>query len=116
MKSLKLISAYEKPVHKLVKGKMILSVDKMSRLFFFSETKYFSINFPFFINDSGDKIIFYSNNISDIDSAITSDVLSLISNDASLMSDSIFEFIDPISEIAVYKDEFWSFFSRVDFI
>ncbi|MDH0241008.1 hypothetical protein JJJ22_00985 [Aeromonas caviae] len=113
MKSLKLISAYEKPVHKLVKGKMILSVDKMSRLFFFSETKYFSINFPFFINDSGDKIIFYSNNISDIDSAITSDVLSLISNDASLMSDSIFEFIDPISEIAVYKDEFWSFFREL---
>ena len=41
--------SHEKPVHKLVKGKMILSVDKMSRLFFFSETKYFSINFPFLL-------------------------------------------------------------------
>ena len=113
MRSLKLIAAYEQPDREIVKGKMTLSVEKMSRLFFFSETKYFSINFPFFVDDSSDKLIFYSNHIDDIDSAITSDVLSVISNEASLMSDSLYDFLEPISTITTYKDEFWSFFREL---
>lgn len=43
---------------------MLLHVDKMSRLFYFSDEKIYSINFPFNINIKGDKIYeIYDNNI-----------------------------------------------------
>ncbi|MCI5144887.1 MAG: hypothetical protein D3923_05010, partial [Candidatus Electrothrix sp. AR3] len=49
-----------------VKGKIILRVEKMSRLFFFTEDKFFSINFPFFVKKVDEGYCFSSNYISNI--------------------------------------------------
>jgi len=48
MGSIQLILQNNKVSKEKIAGKIILIVDKMSRLFFISENKYYSIAFPFF--------------------------------------------------------------------
>ena len=96
---------------------MVLRVDKMRRLFFFSETKYFSISFPFFIKkDEDNQYTIYSNEIV-IDPELISHVKGIINCnkfDAHCSSD----FIEPIWD---YEKEhegegikiFWTFFKNL---
>lgn len=114
MKTIKMISIYEMPDSKSIGGRVILTKDKMSRLFYISDEKYFSINFPFgIIEDADSRLTFYSNHIDDIDNSITSDVLSILSNEKPLTSKDILEFAEPICDIANYKEDFWSFFREL---
>lgn len=84
-------------------GKIVLLVDKMSRLFFLNEGKYYSIAFPFLVEEM-DKIQFSFNNLVDIDFEIISNILSVIkgkSFDAlcSLdFADSIYDFESEFNE------------------
>lgn len=92
--------------------KMVLYVDRISRLFFFSKGKYFSIMFPFKVIESEDgNVRFASSSIGDIDSKITSAVLSIITNKQFSNIHDIQDFYDIISDI--YPDGvdsvFWSF-------
>lgn len=59
---------------------MILRVDKMSRLFFFSTDKYYSINFPFTVTDSAAGLIFYFGGLV-IDARIISKVNEVFKSD-----------------------------------
>lgn len=79
------------------KGKAVLYVDKMSRLFFFSENKYYSIVFPFHALKKDDKytIVFQSN--MDVTSQLISKVLSTIKCDKFKTQCSL-EFIEPICD------------------
>jgi hypothetical protein len=88
---------------------MILVVSRMSRLFYVSEKKYFSINFPFNVEQVNGELRFYSRHIQDIDSFVTSKVLEVMSSLENFESDCIFTFAEPIEEIERSIPYFWPF-------
>lgn len=116
MESIKIMLVKNEMKENLIKGKILLHVSKMSRLFYFSDNKYFSINFPFFINNE-DVLFFYSNNVKNIESRITSDVLGILSSEKNLTdSNSMYDLLELASEIdgdEDYRNTFWSFLKEL---
>lgn len=93
-------------------GEIRLIVSKMSRVFFFSKDKYFSINFPFSVGktDDGDfELFFYTQHISDIGSKITSDVLALIADTEKFSANDALEFVEPILDLEASEKNIWPF-------
>jgi len=90
-------------------GKIILRIDKMNRLFFFSKEKYFSIVFPFFARKEDNKYIFSFKNKIEVDSRLISQVISIIKCDEFKANCSL-EFAQPICDYQEECDEnFWEF-------
>ena len=90
-------------------GKVILYIDKMSRLFFFSENKYYSIVFPFhFLEENGKyKVVFQSH--MEVNSQLIAKVISIIKCDEFKAQCSL-DFVEPICDIEDDCDEnFWIF-------
>lgn len=86
------------------KGKVVIRVDKMSRIIFEIKDKYFSFNFPFNV-EKGNLTKFYDSNIGiDIDSKVVSILLGIF-NDEIIKNDSLEEiyyelaYIEGIPEI-----------------
>ncbi|MCA9925371.1 MAG: hypothetical protein KC421_23540 [Anaerolineales bacterium] len=90
-------------------GKIILRVSKMSRIFYYSENKYFSIQFPFSVTESDDGLRFYSSHIDRIDSKVTSEVLSIVTNSNVFDAPEPLDFIEPVDEIFDSNPNFWEF-------
>jgi len=90
-------------------GKIILKIDKMNRLFFFINEKYFSIVFPFFAIKEDKNYLFSFKNKIEIDSRLISQVISIIKCD-DFQAHCSLDFVAPICE---YEDEcdenFWIF-------
>ena len=61
METIRYILSYQKPPDKNVAGKMVLCVDKMSRIFFFTKKKYFSIVLPFLVQEENSELTFSYN-------------------------------------------------------
>lgn len=81
------------------KGKMLLLVSKTSRLYFFTDSKYFSIAFPIFVKEeNGGTLRFSSHYIEDVDSKITSDILGLMTCEKALASECVLDFLEPLWE------------------
>ncbi|MDR1181823.1 MAG: hypothetical protein LBL13_07575 [Bacteroidales bacterium] len=78
---------------------MVLHIDKMKRLFFFSEKKFFSINFPFFISNSLNGNMVYDNFDKNIDSRIISTIMELFSGKNILASNNLITFLDMLEDI-----------------
>ena len=100
MNSLKQIlshNAYPIPIGN-VKGKMVLILSKMSRLFYFTEEKFFSIHFPFTVSEKDDSLLFSSKYIDEIDSEMSSHVLSLLLCNKG-ESTCITDILEPLTDI-----------------
>lgn len=96
-----------------VRGKIVLKIDKMSRLFFLTDKKYFSIVFPFFASKNSDDYSFRFKNIIEIDSALTSKTISIINCDEFKANCSL-DFFAPICEYEDNCDEnFWMFLKEL---
>lgn len=94
-----------------VVGKILLYVDKMSRLFFFTENKYFSISFPFLVHelDEEQQHKFSFQNDINIDSKLIGQVIQIIKCDE-FKEKCSFNFIAPICDYEENCDEnFWIF-------
>jgi len=94
-----------------IAGKIILYIDKMSRLFFITEKKYFSIVFPFFAYDKDEdgKYRFSFQNDIDVDSQLISQVINIIQCDEFKENCSL-NFVAPICDYEEQCDEnFWIF-------
>lgn len=111
MRTIKTIICYVEPTDESTSGLIRLHIDKMSRLFIFTESIAFSINFPFVVRIDGDTISFSLSSCNDIDSKITSEIIGLISTHKVLDSHQILDFVDPFlcscdhySIFAVFKD------------
>jgi len=93
-----------------VEGKLIIRKDKMSRLFFMKEDKYFSISFPFYIQNDGGVFTFSYKNLMDIDSRLISEIISLLIN-PSFISNCSLDFADKISSYQedTYNEFYWDF-------
>ena len=90
-------------------GKMIIYIDKMSRIFFFTDKKYYSIVFPFHILKENDKykIVFKSD--IEVTSQLISKVISIIKCDE-FKEQCGLDFIMPICDAEDDCDEnFWEF-------
>lgn len=114
MRVLKTISIYVEPPADAIAGRMKLHISKMSRVFFFKENKYYSMAFPFTVEEINGKLSFSSADIDDIDNYITSKVLSVI-NDKNSSDGSLWAFFEPLLEI---EDQnlapgFWPFFKML---
>lgn len=88
-------------------GELILVVSKMSRLFYISEKKSFSIAFPFSVKEISESIEFSSKYVAFIDSKTTSDVISILSNEDAFNHESAMEFMIPIEELCESEKSFW---------
>ncbi|WP_409592054.1 hypothetical protein [Vibrio jasicida] len=92
------------------KGEIIVNIDKMSRIFFSKDDKYFSVTFPFTMKFDGSCYSFSFKNQMDIDSKLTTEVLALI-NEPNFTSGCSLEFADKIS---LYQEDtgnehYWNF-------
>jgi len=94
-------------------GKIILYIDKMSRLFFFKEKKYFSIVFPFLTSEQDGRLSFSFQNEIDVTSRLISKVISIIKCDEFKEKCSL-DFITPICDFEDECDEnFWIFLREI---
>ncbi|PSB86009.1 hypothetical protein C5F63_13395 [Photobacterium damselae subsp. damselae] len=91
------------------KGKIILKVDKMSRIFFIKSDKFFSVMFPFNIKKD-EAYSFYFKNKMNIDNRITSETIALI-NEQSFYSGCSLDFAEKIStyQETSCNDDYWDF-------
>jgi hypothetical protein len=94
-------------------GKVVLVVSKMSRLFYISETKVFTITFPFFVNKVGDNYSFKSHAHSDVNSKVSSDILALLDADGIFETMEVLNFAEPISDACKYDVELWALFREL---
>lgn len=96
-----------------IAGKIILYIDKMSRLFFFTEDKYFSIVFPFFAYYEDGKYRFSFQNNIDVDSKLIGQVINIIQCDEFKEKCSL-DFVAPICDYEEECDEnFWIFLKEL---
>jgi len=98
-----------------IQGELVLIVGKMSRLFFLTENKYFSVAFPFIVKY--DEAFFFSfKNKMNIDGRLTSEVISLI-NDNHFQGGCCIEFAHNIVENQESNgDYYWDFIRELLFM
>lgn len=107
MKSIKLMLVYKEPAKADRVGEISLVISKMSRIFYSSHNKVFSLNFPFFVKDVGGLIGFYTREFSDIDNRLTSVIIELVQSSKLLDSYEVLDFAEPISDAADIDKNIW---------
>lgn len=114
MRVIKLILISE-PSFEEVKGdKAVLIVSKMSRIFFISPKKHFSICLPFKVKISEkNEVRLYSKCDAEMTSMLTSQVLSALESDTLMTSGNMWDFTAPITEIYEVIPDFWSVFREL---
>ncbi|MGF1688710.1 hypothetical protein L4C36_18830 [Photobacterium japonica] len=91
-----------------VKSNLKIIIDDMNRFIYESEDKIFSIRSPFHVREEQDKLIFYTNNIADVDNVISSRILTFL-NDERFDSPNCLEFLEPLEELFENVDRIWAF-------
>lgn len=90
-------------------GKMILYIDKMSRIFFFADKKYYSIVFPFYLLKEKNKYKLIFKSTIEVTPQLISKVISIIHCDEFKKQCSL-DFVAPIYDYEDGCDEnFWVF-------
>lgn len=92
MQTIRYILSYKKLSDKNIVGKITIYVDKMSRIFFFIEKKYFSIVLPFLVQEENSELIFSYNRVK-IDHDIISKIIYIVKNNG-FMSEDIYTFLE----------------------
>lgn len=99
-------------------GTVKIIVDKMNRVFFFSENKYFSFNFPFKLDLSNeDNIKFYYNEL-DVNLKIISILEALLDEEALLLlhkeniREYYYEYIEDDYEI-IFEEDFINLVNKI---
>lgn len=107
MRVMKIMALHEKLDAELCRGKIILQVNKMSRLFFISEQKIYSVNFPFFVSETDGRLVFKSHSHPDIDNQATSEILGLLDSSNVFESTEFVQFVDPVDDACVMDSRLW---------
>lgn len=94
---------------KNIDGKIILIVDKMSRLFFFKNERYYSIVFPFYVNEIDNLLHFSFQNDIEVDAHLISNIFSIIKCETFKDKCSL-DFAEPIYDYEnEFNENFWVF-------
>lgn len=91
-------------------GTITLAVSKMSRLFYQSKRKSFSLAFPFQVRVHAEQLRFFSASHPQIDSRVTSEILALLDHPRVFSSREILDFADPICSACDIDTDIWSLF------
>jgi hypothetical protein len=113
MKTIKLMDVNEEIRREDCIGTIDLVVSKMSRLFYFSGQKYFSINFPFYVEERGERLLFRSRLMLALDSMVTSMILGLLDSPECFESNCILSFADPIFDLSDSLADIWPLFREL---
>jgi hypothetical protein len=114
MRVIKLILISKPSFDNLNGDKAVLIVSKMSRIFFISPKKHFSICLPFKIRIlENSEIKFYSKCDTEMTSMLTSQVLSVLESDTLMTSGNMWDFTAPVMEIYELIPDFWSVFREL---
>lgn len=89
-------------------GKIVLVVSKMSRLFFVSDEKIFSIYFPFFVDTHSSDLVFTTPHYGDIDNRATSLILEIIQEKESMLSPDFLRFSDHLIDVCCQDESVWA--------
>jgi hypothetical protein len=114
LESMRLMICGIKIPHEKSCGKIVLHIGETSRLIYISKEKYYSINFPFFI-DYSDGCFIYNKNGVEIDSRIISKITELIFERNVFNSKSFSSFFDAFEDIYEEKDIWDCFFNLLTF-
>lgn len=90
-------------------GKLLLHMDKMSRLTFVGGAKIFSVSFPFKVQARDGSFTFSSSCIDDIDSVVISSALTLFPADVDHETECVASFADFILDTVSERPGFWGF-------
>lgn len=107
MRVIKIMSTYQEPAVGQVAGNFTLIVDAMSRIFFVSEKKIYSLNFPFRVKGGYGEFHFYNHHHPDINSKSTSSILAFINDDGIFDEIDVLDFANPISDACLTDREIW---------
>jgi hypothetical protein len=114
MRIIKLILISKPSFDNLEGDKAVLIVSKMSRIFFLSPKKHFSICLPFKIKiTEHNEIKLYSKCDTEMTSMLTSQVLSVLESDTLMTSGNMWDFTAPVLEIYESIPDFWSVFREL---
>lgn len=108
-----ILSGYKVPQEKSC-GQMQLYCGKTSRLIYISDNKYFSINFPFFIDNSKDCFI-YGKNRFEIDNKVISEISKINMEINFNNTNSFSSFFDIIVDIVDDEKIWYVFFELLTF-
>lgn len=109
MESIKIMLINSPPHESQVCGELALVSSRMNRLFFFTQNKYFSVSFPLKVTIENESTIgFSSTQIPVIDSKVTSDVISIISNQY-FTEANVYDFFGEIADLEEYESGLWQF-------
>ena len=97
------------PNHQKV-GELVLIVSKTSRIFLFSEEKYFSLVFPFSVKSRQQELYFSTTHIEDVNSKVTSDVLGVLASSRQFEGCGLLDFAEAVEEFEEAEPAFWPFF------
>ncbi|RAJ90073.1 hypothetical protein LX87_05502 [Larkinella arboricola] len=86
-------------------GKLSVIVDKMSRIVFSIENKYYSIVLPFYVYSDGDQIQFYYKHEA-IDSKLLSNLITILKGD-SFNSKNSLDFSDSVIDLENENEMLW---------
>jgi hypothetical protein len=81
----------------------------MNRLFFESNDKFYSISFPFQTKIIDGEINFSNHHLQDIDFQVTSNVISIINDESFKIGNTMYDFMEDLSENKVHNYQFWNF-------
>ena len=110
MRSVKILLLGAPPPKEQVVGKIDLVVSKMSRIFFTSDKKVFSLAFPFFVSEREGALFFKTHSHSGVDHKTSSDILNLLEAPTTLSSSEVLEFAESVDDIAQFDPEIWGLF------
>ncbi|MFZ6688481.1 hypothetical protein ACO0K0_12110 [Undibacterium sp. SXout11W] len=113
MKTLKILMLDNSLPDELVAGRIVLQVSKMSRIFFISDSKVFSLAFPFFVTETEDGLSFKSHGHSNVNHKVSSDILSLLEAPDLFNSSSVYNFAEPVDDLCLMDGEIWSLFREL---
>ena len=92
MQTIRYILSYKKLSDKNIDGKITIYVDKMSRIFFFTEKKYFSVVLPFLVQEENSKLKFSYNGV-EIDHSVINKIIRIVNNN-NFMSENVYTFLE----------------------
>lgn len=110
LKVVKILLINQSPAKEQTAGQIVLAVSKMSRIFFVSDAKVYSLAFPFFVSEKEGVFSFKSHSHSSIDHRVTSDLLSLLEAPRVFSSSEVLEFAESVDDIAQFDFQIWALF------
>lgn len=89
------------------RGELVLHVSSMSRVFLFTDKKFFSLNFPFKVYTDEKVLKFSSVYCDDVDNKVTSDILAIFNGQDRGRGEDIYAFAEAVLETEDSSGDFW---------